>query len=157
MTSLSIRETAEALDVSIPTIRNWINSGKLEAEKMLGPHGPEYRISQDEINRVNGEQTEKTIIIHQEQTDPVIEVPSSWLLSQLTGSIKAEIQEIIRVEVNSIKDVIRDEVRQELAASEERIATRDKQLMEVLRGLQEVREQEAAARKGWLSRLFIRG
>lgn len=149
MSSITIREAADALDVSIPTIRNWINSGRLKAYKINGNHGLEYRIELEEIARIKGEQPEKTIVIHQEQTDPMFEVPSSWLLGQLSGSIKDIVREVIRDEVEMMRVDIRDEIRQEFVTAEGRIAERDRKLMEVLREIQSIRKQEAESFSWW--------
>lgn len=154
MSSVGIREAAEMLNVSIPTIRNWINSGRLQAKKSLGNHGPEYRIDVDEIRRIKEEQPNKTIVIHQEQADPTLAVPSSWLLGQLTGSIKDIVKDVMKEEIEMMRVTMREEMQKELAIGEDRLAKRDQQLMEVLREIHTIRKQEAEQPVSFWSRLF---
>lgn len=154
MPSKTIREAADALGVSVPTIRNWIASGRLEARKMPGNHGLEYRIDDAEITRLQTSQPDKTIVIHEEQADPVLSVPSSWLLGQLSGTIREMVRDVIRDEVESMKVDVADELRRELAAADDRATQRDQQVMELLREIRETRRKEIGETTSWWTRWF---
>ena len=49
MSRLSIREAAQAANVSEKTLRRWIDTGRLVAEKIEGKKGLEYRIESEQL------------------------------------------------------------------------------------------------------------
>ena len=51
MSLLKLKEAAETLGISYPTVKQWIYSGKIRSVKTAGGH---HRIPQDEIERILG-------------------------------------------------------------------------------------------------------
>lgn len=143
---MNVKEAAQSLDVSIPTIRNWIAQGKLKAIKINGKNGLEQYIEEEEIDRIRyqREQEQQTIIL--QQNVPLVVVQRMF----------DDLSATFRVEIDQLRNEIREEIKQEFVLNEQRIAERDKQLMTVLREIQEIRRQEAEKRGFW-GRLFNRG
>jgi len=52
---LTIREAAERLNVNPRTINRWIHKGELDAVKLPGRAGGEFRVSSAELERLLGE------------------------------------------------------------------------------------------------------
>ncbi len=52
---LTIREAAERLNVNPRTINRWIHKGELDAVKLPGRAGGEFRVSLSELQRLLGE------------------------------------------------------------------------------------------------------
>ncbi len=52
---LTIREAAERLNVNPRTINRWIHKGELDAVKLPGRAGGEFRVSTTELQRLLGE------------------------------------------------------------------------------------------------------
>ncbi|NLO07404.1 MAG: helix-turn-helix domain-containing protein [candidate division WS1 bacterium] len=47
--TLGLTEAAEELDVHASTVRRYIREGRLPAHKVEGPHGPEWRVTADDV------------------------------------------------------------------------------------------------------------
>lgn len=50
----NIKETAEILGIKVRTVREWIKTGKIRAEKNDYRHSNQWFISEDEIMRIKG-------------------------------------------------------------------------------------------------------
>lgn len=51
--SVSLRDAAEQLGVSVRTMRRYVRDGHVEATQVVGPHGPEWRIAPDTLARLS--------------------------------------------------------------------------------------------------------
>ena len=49
-TTMTLRDAARRSERSVTTLRRYIRSGRLKAEKRLGRFGPEYFVSEDQLN-----------------------------------------------------------------------------------------------------------
>ncbi len=59
MDLLKLKETADLLGISFPTVKQWIDKGKIRSARTAGGH---QRISQDEIDRLLGNKDKRTIL-----------------------------------------------------------------------------------------------
>lgn len=90
MSLLKLKEAAEIIGVSYPTIKQWIYNGKIRSVKTAGGH---HRIPQDEIDRILGTKTParqgkrgglETISGRNKLLGTVIEARYDGLLAQIT-------------------------------------------------------------------------
>ncbi len=58
MDLLKLKEAADALGISFPTVKQWIYKGKIRSVKTAGGH---HRIPQDEIDRLLGNKDKRAI------------------------------------------------------------------------------------------------
>lgn len=119
----NVEQAAKLLDVSKRTIRNRIQQGKLEGEKISGPYGQQYRLPADQFNYIPKEIQE---------VRPV-QVPIS--AEKFREEVHREVREAVR-------DVVQEAVlearkaKEEASALQERIdhlEARDQKLMEAIR------------------------
>jgi excisionase family DNA binding protein len=47
--SVSLREAAAQVGVSVRTMRRYVRNGQVDATQVVGPHGPEWRISPETL------------------------------------------------------------------------------------------------------------
>ncbi len=95
MNLLKLKEAAEMLGVSFPTVKQWIYNGKIRSVKTAGGH---HRIPSDEIERIMSarRQTEKrsplaTISGRNKLFGTIVEARYEGLLAQITLDIGGQL------------------------------------------------------------------
>ena len=97
MSLLKLKEAAEMLGVSYPTIKQWIYTGKIRSVKTVGGH---HRIPADEIERITGANNQKknappsglnAISGRNKLFGTVIEARFDGLLAQITIDVGGQI------------------------------------------------------------------
>lgn len=97
MNLLKLKEAAEMIGVSYPTIKQWIYSGKIRSVKTAGGH---HRIPQTEVDRILGnEKRERRGITNNLSTisgrnklfGTIIEARFDGLLAQITVDVGGQI------------------------------------------------------------------
>ncbi len=137
--SLTLREAAKALNISMNTVRRWIKSGKLNARLRDGIYGSKYIIEESELIRIQEESIQQATIIHTVNSTPSIEVPATWLLTQLEERITS----VVREQIESELAYVREENTQLKSYIENRLEERDRELMNTMRTILETRREQA--------------
>lgn len=139
---LTIKQAAERLDISDRTVRRWIADGKLQAEKVPGPYGPEWRIPAAAVNTA---QQVIDVVKVERPNDPEA---LALALAQALQERDKKLFEAIFDEFNQRFDALQEQLREQAAASEARDearreweAERDRRLMEAIRERQEQRRR----------------
>src|SRR5262249_47619146 len=97
MELLKLKEAAESIGVSYPTLKQWIYSGKIRSVKTAGGH---HRIPQDEIERLSRTDSQPKANVTKPLTSisgrnklygTVIEARVEGLLAQITIDIGGQI------------------------------------------------------------------
>ena len=85
MELLKLRDAAEMLNISYPTLKQWIYRGKLRSIKTPGGH---HRIARSELDRLTGTKPPRTnvhsISGRNKLMGTIVELKSDGLLSQVT-------------------------------------------------------------------------
>ena len=85
MELLKLRDAAEMLNISYPTLKQWIYRGKLRSIKTPGGH---HRIARSELDRLTGTKRPRTnvhsISGRNKLMGTIVELKSDGLLSQVT-------------------------------------------------------------------------
>lgn len=130
---MNIREAAAKLDLSPATIRRWIKTGRLEATLIDGAYGEEYSITDEALEQAK------------EQGNTPIVVSNMTDSHALERAIKQVVGDTMAKEIQSLRDELED-TRQALEkareADRERQEQRDRQLLKVMRDMQERQRQE---------------
>ncbi|MDD3840624.1 MAG: helix-turn-helix domain-containing protein [Clostridia bacterium] len=157
---MDLKEAASILNISESTARRWIKSGKLRAELIDGPYGPQYDISEEAIERAKNIQN-VPIIVHND--NPII------TQEDITRAIQRSINEGMAKPMHRLEQGILQEVRElkgelsslkgELVETREELITvkekdrarqeeRDRQLMKAIRDIQE------RQKRPWYKKIF---
>lgn len=143
---VNIREAASRLDLSPTTIRRWIKSGRLEATLIDGAYGEQYEITEEALQRAK-EQENVPIVI--QNTSQATERELQRAIEKVVGDTIANELETIRQELEDTRRALAEEREKDRARQEQR----DRQLMKVMREIQERQEQEATP---WYKRILKR-
>lgn len=143
---MNIREAAGRLDLSPTTIRRWIKSGRLEATLIKGAYGEQYEISEDALERAK-EQENTPIVI--QSTSQATERELQRAIEKVVSNAISNELETIRQELEATREQLQQEREKDRAIQEQR----DRQLLKVMREIQERQEQEALP---FYKRLFKR-
>ncbi|MCG0278539.1 MAG: helix-turn-helix domain-containing protein [Thermanaeromonas sp.] len=93
---LSLKEAAEALGISLTTARRWIKTGRLKATMREGPYGPEYVVTQEELERARRKNpTPVTVIVPEPKEEQGITVPREWLIQAMRQALEQAITSAI--------------------------------------------------------------
>lgn len=144
---LTIKQAAEQLGISPRTARRWIADGRLQAEKVPGPYGPEWRIPAAAVNTA---QQVIDVVKVERPNDPEA---LALALAQALQERDKKLFEAIFDEFNQRFDALQEQLREQAAASEARDEARreweeerDRRLMEAIR---ERQEQQQRRRRWW--------
>jgi len=125
---MDIREAADRLNLSEATIRRWIKSGRLKAEMKNGHYGPQYFISETDLEKANEEN--QTPILIQNQATP--------------AELERAMQQVIKAEIEKVEESLKqelDDLKSELNDTRAWQEERDQQIMRGLRSIQDRQEQ----------------
>ena|GEM_PF-2383295 len=158
---LSLKEAAKVLGISLSTARRWIKAGRLRATLKEGPYGPEYIVTQEELDRVKGEQSSPvTVILPDPRDQQGVMVPKEWLAQAMRQAFEEALARYWAGVEHELRREL-EELRQELAATRELLAKqeeerrlaeaeRDRLLAERDRRLvEEIRQVLREKRKPW--------
>lgn len=145
--SLTLREAATTLHISMNTARRWIKSGKLNAKLRDGIYGSEYIIEESELIRIQEESIQRATLIQTAPSIPNIEVPATWLLTELQERITNAIRDQVEIELASV----REENAQLKNYIENRLEKRDQNLVEAMHTIFEARSEQT---KPWWKRIL---
>jgi len=86
---LSLKEAAEALGISLSTARRWIKTGRLRAVIREGPYGPEYAVTQEELERARRENPAPVTVVALQPIDQQrVTVPKEWLAQAMRQALE---------------------------------------------------------------------
>lgn len=147
----TLREACAELEISLNTARRWIKQGRLEARLKSGPYGDEYEVDEAEIERIKAGYTRTTTIVRSTEEASTVEVPTTWLLTQLEDRLINVIRETVKSEVEAEVSAGLEKLQQENKALrstiEDSLAERDRKLGEMMRELMEQKQQQK--RRSW--------
>lgn len=150
---MDIKEASRRLGISETTARRWIKSGRLQANLVDGPYGPQYEISEEALERAR-----------QIENVPVLVHDGNPIITQedIVKAIQEGIaKQMTRVEQGILQEL--NELRQELEETKRALAIgleqRDKKLVETMRIMLERQREEYERReqersKPWWKKLF---
>ena len=100
---LTVKEAAEALQVSADTIRRKIKSGDIKAEKLPGPYGVQWCIREDDL--AESMQVVDVVPVRGSMTADDLEAMLRTVMQEQTAEIKGLRQEIqdLRQEIQEQK------------------------------------------------------
>ena len=143
---MDIREAASRLDLSPTTIRRWIKSGRLEATLIDGPYGEQYEITEEALQRAKEQENVPIVISNVSQAT---QQELQRAIEQVIGDTIAREMEILQQELEATREQLQQERERDRAIQEQR----DRQLMKVMREIQEQQKEKALP---WYKRLFKR-
>lgn len=144
---MDLREAANKLGVSESTIRRWIKSGRLQANKVNGPYGEQYDIDDEAIEAAKKFNKVPVIV----RNDGIL--PQEVLMKVIQQSVNEvvvstlnKVEQSIYFELEDLKREL-EETRRQLAAEREKDRAwqeeRDRQLMQAIREIQRRQEEKA--------------
>lgn len=145
---MTIAQAAERLGVSTKTVRRWIKAGRLPAELVDGPYGPEYRVPATAVQ--TAAQVVDVVRVERANDPRTLALAIVQALEQRDAALRQELERL-RAEV--------ERARQEAAAAadalrrlEEREAERQRREEERARKQDELlAELRRAAEERWRS------
>lgn len=143
---MNIREAASRLDLSPTTIRRWIKSGRLEATLIDGAYGEQYEITEEALQRAKEQENVPIVISNVSQAT---QQELQRAIEQVIGDTIAREMEILQQELEATREQLQQERERDRAIQEQR----DRQLMKVMREIQEQQKEKALP---WYKRLFKR-
>lgn len=141
---MDIREAASRLDLSPTTIRRWIKSGRLEATLIDGPYGEQYEITEEALQKAKEQENVPIVISNVSQAT---QQELQRAIEQVIGDTIAREMEILQQELEATREQLQQEREKDRARQEQR----DKQLMQVVRSIQEQQKEKALP---WYKRIF---
>ena len=100
----TIKEAAEALDVSAATIRRRIKSGKIKAELVPGVYGQEYRIKEGDLTGSDAGEVKDVVPISQE-------INKQEFMESLQDAMREGVKEGLDHNAEEVKE-LKEEIRQ---------------------------------------------
>ncbi len=143
---VNIREAASRLDLSPTTIRRWIKSGRLEATLVDGAYGEQYEITEEALERAKEQENVPIVISNVSQAT---QQELQRAIEQVIGDTIAREMEILQQELEATREQLQQERERDRAIQEQR----DRQLMKVMREIQEQQKEKALP---WYKRIFKR-
>jgi len=139
----TIKEVAQALDISERTVRRRIKSGEIRAEKKPGPFGEQWMIPIEELEASYS--VEDVVQLQR----PLTPAKLQQVLMQALEERDQRLQEQLSDLQKAVDELVLVLERQE-KARREWVEKRDRELMELVRQLQEERQD----RRPWWRRWF---
>ena len=104
---LSLKEAAEALGISLTTARRWVRTGRLRATIREGPHGPEYMVTQEELERAKQENPAPvTVILPDPKDQQGVTVPREWLAQAMRQALEEALANTLAQMTKGMEDTL---------------------------------------------------
>lgn len=137
---LTITEAAERLEVSPRTVRRWIHDGKLEAAKVPGPYGPEWRIPAAAVN--TAQHVIDVVRVERTNEPEALALAVAQALQERDARLFAALHDEFQKQFDDLQEQLREQAATSEAQEEarrQREEERDRRLLEAIREIQERR------------------
>lgn len=134
---LSINEAAERLGVSARTVRRWIKAGRLQADMVNGPHGPQYFIPVEAIN--TAQHVIDVVKVERKNEPEALALAVARALQERDAKIYSTLHDEFTKQIDELKEQLREQAAAQEAREEarrQRDEERDKRLLEAIRATQ---------------------
>jgi len=104
---LSLKEAAEALGISLTTARRWVKAGRLRALIREGPYGPEYIVTQEELERAKRENPAPvTVVLPDPKDQQGVTVPKEWLAQAMRQALEEALANTLTQMTRDMEDTL---------------------------------------------------
>lgn len=139
---LNIREAAEQLGVSPRTVRRWIRDGKIQAAKVPGPYGPEWRIPAEAVS--TAQHVIDVVRVERPNEPEALALAVSRALQERDARLFAALHDEFQKKFDALQEQLREQAAALEARDEarwQREEERDRKLLEAIREAQERRRR----------------